>query len=63
MTFEIEYRIDGVALALQTNQSPMRDSNGVVVGVVGIARDVTRQKREQSAGARPSWSSAHRFDP
>jgi two-component system CheB/CheR fusion protein len=39
----------GGELTLQTSKAPYRDDAGNVVGVIGVARDVTRRKRAEDA--------------
>jgi two-component system CheB/CheR fusion protein len=47
-TIEHEYTpLSGQRLTLQTFKGPYRDDAGNVVGVLGIARDVTRRKRAE----------------
>ena len=41
--------LGGEELVLQTFKAPYRDDTGSVVGVLGIARDVTRRKRAEDA--------------
>jgi two-component system CheB/CheR fusion protein len=50
LTIEHPYTpLAGTELTLQTFKGPFRDDSGRVVGVIGIARDVTRRKRAEDA--------------
>ena len=41
----VTYRSDGHTALLETVKTSMRDENGVVIGVLGISRDITDRKR------------------
>ena len=41
----VTYQSDGHTALLETIKSPMRDGNGVVIGILGIARDITERKK------------------
>ncbi len=45
---EVVYRDDGHKEALETIKTPMFDDQGNVVGVLGIARDITERKRSDT---------------
>jgi PAS domain S-box-containing protein len=45
----ITYAGDGARGLLETTKTPMRDSDGRIVGVLGIGRDITRARRIQDA--------------
>lgn len=49
-----EFNVDqhGEVFCLLTSKIPLRDTNGEVVGLVGIGRDITKLKRAQQAAAR-----------
>ena len=49
MTFEDETLLDGQPRQIQTIENVCRDSEGGVIGVVGIARDFTAQKETENA--------------
>jgi PAS domain S-box-containing protein len=49
MTFEDETFVDGQTRQIQTVKNVCRDSDGQVIGVVGIARDFTEQKQTENA--------------
>ena len=40
---------DGVERRFQSVKAPLRDDGGALVGIVGVSRDVTRQKRAEDA--------------
>ncbi|MEI8018166.1 MAG: PAS domain S-box protein, partial [Schlesneria sp.] len=44
-TYEQDLSVGGRTRTYSTEKSPYRDSNGNVIGVVGISRDITEQKR------------------
>jgi PAS domain S-box-containing protein len=44
----ITYADDGHRELLETLKTPMRDSQGKLIGVVGIARDITERKRAEA---------------
>jgi len=46
---EIEYADDGHREILETIKTPMSDRNGKVIGVLGIARDITSRKQAVAA--------------
>ena len=49
-TIEHDYApVSGPPITLQTSKAPYRDGAGNVVGVLGIARDVTRRKRAEDS--------------
>ncbi|MGZ5050089.1 MAG: PAS domain S-box protein [Methylobacter sp.] len=45
----VAYADDGHSELLETFKTPMRDSQGKLIGVLGIARDITRRKRAEQA--------------
>ena len=45
----ITYADDGHRELLETLKTPMRDSQGKLIGVLGIARDITERKRAEEA--------------
>ncbi len=49
---EVTYADDGHTELLETVKTPMFDSNGRVVGVLGIARDITDRKKAEAEQAR-----------
>ena len=55
-TFTIEYELTlaTVARHFSSERSPLRDQQGQVIGVIGISRDVTRQRQEELAFRRQS---------
>jgi len=42
-------RKDGQPILLEIDESPLKDTKGAVVGIVGAARDVTARKRSEEA--------------
>ncbi len=44
---EVVYADDGHKELLETIKTPMYDSEGVLIGVLGIARDITRRKQQE----------------
>lgn len=48
LTTEAPLTIDGVTRTFLTTKAPYRDGAGNVIGVVGIARDMTERKRAES---------------
>jgi len=45
----VTYRDDGHRELLETLKTPLRDSQGKLIGVLGIARDITERKRAEEA--------------
>lgn len=43
----ITYAVDGHREYLETIKSPMHDSNGNLIGVLGVGRDITQRKRDE----------------
>ncbi len=46
---EAHVRADGSIFHIETLKTPLRDGNGKIAGVVGIARDITERKRIEQA--------------
>ncbi|MDH5259534.1 MAG: PAS domain S-box protein, partial [Gammaproteobacteria bacterium] len=46
---ELTYASDGHTEFLETIKTPMRDSNGDLIGVLGIARDISERKKMENA--------------
>lgn len=46
---EDDFEINGQPYAFSVVKTPLRDSNGTVIGICGIARDITAQKRAERA--------------
>ncbi len=46
---EIIYADDGHRESLETIKTPMHDSEGNLIGILGIARDITKRKRAEEA--------------
>ncbi len=44
---EVVYASDGHRARLETIKTPMRDSRGQLIGVLGIGRDITERKRQE----------------
>ncbi len=40
---------DGRSILLETSKTPMRDSQGNLLGVVGVGRDITQSRKMQNA--------------
>ncbi|MDX2030968.1 MAG: PAS domain S-box protein [Blastocatellia bacterium] len=49
ITTETTLEIGGIERTLQTTRTPRRDETGKIIGVVGIARDISKRKRAEDA--------------
>ncbi len=47
-TVEEVQTIDGAARTFRTSKGPCRDAEGRIVGIIGVTRDVTEQKRDEN---------------
>lgn len=45
----VTYASDGHRALLETIKTPMKDCNGTLVGVLGVARDITEKKKNEDA--------------
>ncbi|MEO8450553.1 MAG: ATP-binding protein [Gemmatimonadota bacterium] len=55
MTFEHAYEVDGATVTMLVTKSPYRDSNGRIVGVIGVSKNISDRRvveEEQRAEAR-----------
>lgn len=48
-TFEEELLFKGQRLIFSTNKTPYRDTQGKIIGVIGITREITERKRSEQA--------------
>jgi PAS domain S-box-containing protein len=46
-TYDDEDEVDGRRLVFQTTKSPLRSVHGDVLGLIGISRDITRQREQE----------------
>jgi PAS domain-containing protein len=43
------YRKDGIKVLLEIDESPLKDEKGEVIGIIGAARDFTKQVKAEEA--------------